>query len=231
MSKFSNHLAIKLQMLLLASVQQSQPFKPLSRETFFEVPVVVPLDAAGSVEAVYSLNGDPLRDPVQMSSDVSLVPVTVPKAIDAHLQAKTDAALREAEGIELKIRAAEQKYGADSANLCPKLCSVAVLYRAAGEYQLAEDRLNRALKLAQTVKAVSSQAKALSELGQLSYALGKNDDAATRLKSSVDLYQSIDVKNNADYRATLEEYAKVLYKLNRTSEGDTIYKTLKSLPK
>jgi len=215
----------------LAAVKQATPFKPFSNETFFDVPVIIPLDAFGSPAAIYGMNGEPMLDATNVSNDVRIVPVHLSKAIDAHLQAKTDAALRQAESIEQEIKHEEQQFGAESAKLCPKLCSVAVLYRNACEYQLSEDRLNRAMKLAQDAKADNEQAKALTELGELSYALGKNADAETRLKQAVELYESAPNQDKADYRAALEAYAKVLYRLNRVGEADQIYKKIKALPK
>lgn len=215
----------------LNAVKQAAPFKPLSKETFFDVPIIIPLDAFGAPVALYSLDGEPTVDATYISNSVQLIPVHLSKAIDAHLQAKTDAALRQAEAVELEIKHQEQQSGADSVKLCPKLCSVAALYRDAGEYQLAEDRLSRALKLAQDAKANNEQAKALSELGQLSFALGKNDDAAAKLKQAIELFEGSSSSDKVAYRATLESYAKVLYKQNRAADGDEIYKKIRALPK
>jgi len=215
--------------LALAAVKSACPFKPLPSDVFFEVPIAMTLDAHSDESPTLYLNGQAKPDGVRFSTGSELSPLRVPKDVDSKLQAKTDAALSQAAKVDQEIAKIEQQQGSESAKVCPKLCASAGFYLQATEYKLAEDRLKRAIAIAEKANADQEQALALSQLGSLYYTINRNADAESSLKKSIDLMQNSKEPNPA-LRSTLEAYAKVLYRLNRVVEANAIYGKVKALP-
>ncbi len=215
--------------LAVNAVKSAAPFKPLSSAVFFDIPVTLAFDARGDKPAVLYLNGEAKPDGVRFSTGTELLPMITPKNVDAKLQAKADAALNAATKYDQEVAQMEKQFGADSEKLCLKLRAAATFYIQAGEHKLAEERLGRAISIAEKAKAGAEQAAALSQLGALHYNLNRNAEAETDLKKAIDLMENSPEGKSTALRGTMEMYAKVLYKLNRVAEADRVYNQIKSL--
>lgn len=213
----------------LNAVKSASPFRPLASEIFFDIPMTITLDAHPDESPTYYLNGEAKPDGLRFRTGAELHPLRAPKNVDDRLQAKTDAALAQASKADQETAQLERQFGGDSIKLCAKLCSAASLYVQATEYKLAEDRLERAVTIAQKAKADDQQAIALSQLGSLYYTNNRNADAEAKLKEAINLLENTQTKDTNTLRSTLEAYAKVLYRLNRVNEANQIYDKIKGM--
>jgi len=213
----------------LDAVKNASPFKPLTSEVFFDVPVTMTLDAHGDESPTLYLNGEAKPDGLRFSTGAELNPLRAPKDVDARLQAKSDSALSQAAKSDQEIGKIEKQFGSDSTKLCPKLCAAANLYLQANEYKYAQERLEQAIAIAQKAKADDEQAAALTQLGILYYTTNRNTDAETTLKQAVNLFENAPTKDAAHLKSSMEAYAKVLYRLNRVPEANQIYDKIKAL--
>ena len=200
-------------------------------EVFFNVPIILDLDSHSDESPTYYLNGDAKPDGLRFSTGAELFPMRVPKNVDAKLQVKTDAALNQAGKLDQEITKLEKLNGADSISLCQKLRAASVFYIQATEYKTAEERLKRSLSIAATAKDFSEEAASASQLGSLYYTTARNQEAEASLKKAVDIYNTSPPTDVSEQRASLQLYAKVLYRMNRVDEANVIYAQLKTLAK
>jgi TonB family protein len=216
--------------MALNAVKAAAPFKPFSRAVAFDVPITLTMDSKSDESPTYYLNGVASPNGLKFSTGSELSPLRAPKDVDARLQAKSDAAMSQANKAEQDLAKVVQQSGLDSPKLCAKLRAVAALYLQANDYKTAEDRLTRAAAIAEKANDDSERAASLSQLGSLYYTINKPAEAESVLKQALDLMDKAASKDVGAQRRTMEAYAKVLYKLNRVEEGNQIYAKIRALP-
>lgn len=131
--------------------------------------------------------------------------------------------------LDDKMASDQKTLGPDNPKLAKTLRDYAALHRALSESPEAEEKLRRALAIAQKTPEQEEELTAsLSALGELEYSLGRFSEAEPLLVRAIALKEKSQTKD-ADYKNMLEVYAKLLFKENRTKEADEQYKKIKEL--
>lgn len=214
----------------LAAVRRAAPFAPLPDSCGERLVITYTFEAGPTRETVTKMqfNGVPIpQGGFKISSGGStLQPLDVDTAINRKLQERESQLREQLYKLKVQLEETKKMAGEESEQTAILLQEFGKCSSALHDYKEAEASLKAALAIFEknTDKPARTQS-ALVDLSHVYSVNGRLPEAEEALKRASTM-ESPDTPP-ADKRKILEEYARLLYKSNKTQEASEIYKQLK----
>lgn len=214
----------------LAAVRRAAPFAPLPESCGERLVITYTFEAGPTRETVTKMqfNGVPIpQGGFKISSGgATLQPLDVDTAINRKLQERESQLREQLYRLKVQLEESKKLAGEESEQTALLLQESGKCSSALHDYKEAETNLKAALAIFEknTEKPAKTQA-VLVDLSHVYSVNGRLPEAEDALKRASTI-ESADISPEQK-RKILEEYARLLYKSNKTKEANEIYKQLK----
>lgn len=210
----------------LQAIKKSAPFAKLPDGAGkFSVEYSFECGPRKSADA-YLFNGVPIKNQeYKMSSGgATLRNLDTDSAAERQLQQRAAALQDKTESLESRLSELQKGSPVDNNKIASVSLELANTYKKLQQYDKSESLYKTVVALQEKSDNQKSLAETLASLANLYYVMGKYVDAEPLYERSLSLRHG----SPAD-KQLLTEYAKTLYKLNKTSKADDIYKQLRTM--
>jgi TonB family protein len=214
----------------VSAVKRAQPFAPLSGDySEFSVSYTFECRPDRKVDD-YKLNGVPIKDQGYRitGGGATLRPLDTSSKAEEQLAARAQVLGDKVVALSEKLAQQEKAVGTDNPAIVTTLNELANAQKQLGHYDEADSNFKRLIALEEKVGDKQNLAASLADYGDGYYLRTQYAAAEPLLTRAIALKKELGFSGAAD-AAVLEEYAKLLYKLNRAPEADAIYAQIKTL--
>ncbi len=213
----------------------AQPYPPMPETLSDKMTVSYTFQAGPDKDVVNKMqfNGVPLpKGDYQISSGgAQLRPLDVDTAINRKLQEREAQAQDKMLMLKSKLAQEESKYGAQSIQAAKAQHAIANCAVELHDYKEAEAAFKAALPPIEGDPAQASELHLLlADFASMYATTARLKEADPLLSRACELGKNSAAIDASKQRKTMEDYARLLYKLNRTQEADELYKQLKAKP-
>lgn len=219
----------------LTAAKLAEPYPPIPESLGDKITINYTFQAGPGKDVVNKMqfNGVPLpQGDYQISSGgAQLRPLDVDTAISRKLQEREAQAQDRMLGLKSKLVQADSKFGKESIEAAKARHELAKCAVELHDYQEAEAAYSAALPVVEKDAAQAAELQTLlADFAQMYVTTARLKEAEPLLSRACEIGKSGSAGDPQKQRKVLEEYARLLYKLNRTADADAIYKQLKAAP-
>ncbi len=219
----------------LTAAKLAEPYPPIPETLSDKMTVSYTFRAGPDKDVINKMqfNGVPLpQGDYQISSGgAQLKPLDVDTAINRKLQEREAQAQDRMLTLKSKLAQDESKYGAKSIQAAKAQHAVANCAVELHDYKEAQAAFSSALPVVESDPTQAAELHSLlADFASMYAATARLKEADPLLNRACELGKTADSIDPAKRRKVMEDYARLLYKLNRTKEADELYKQLKAKP-
>jgi TonB family protein len=214
----------------VATIKRAQPFPPLKGDyPGFNVNYVFDCRPETNLVDEYMLNGVRMKEKGYLTTSTggTLRPLDSSSKVQDKLIARSLALEDKIVALREKLANQEKTTSADDASIVPILSDLANAEKQVGRYDESDANFKRIIALEEKLGDRRVLAASLADYGDSIYTRAQYATAEPILARAVSLKRELGL--SAADKPVLEQYAKLLYKLNRAPEADPIYGELKAL--
>lgn len=219
----------------LSAAKLAEPYPPIPDSLSEQITINYTFRAGPTKDTVNKMmfNGVPLPqgDYKISSGGAQLKPLDVDTAVNRKLQEREDLMTERMLNLRGKLAQEVAKSGATTipaAKLQHEIGNCAVELH---QYNDAESAYKTALPIVEADSAQSVELQSLlNDYAQMYVATARLKDAEPLLSRACQLAQESTESDEKNKRLVMENYARLLYKLNKTQQADEIYKQLRAKP-
>jgi TonB family protein len=214
----------------VATIKRAQPFPPLKGDyPGFTINYVFDCRPETNLVDEYMLNGVRMKEKgyLKTSTGGTLRPLDRSSKVEDKLIARSLALEDKIVALREKLANQEKMTSADDASIVPILSDLANAEKQVGRYDESDANFKRIITLEEKLGDKRTLASSLADYGDSIYTRAQFANAEPILARALLLKRELGL--SAADKPVLEQYAKLLYKLNRTPEADGIYRELKGL--
>jgi TonB family protein len=216
----------KVDQLALQAIKKAAPFAKLPDGTGkFSVDYGFQCGPHKSADA-YLFNGVPIKNQEYKvsSGGATLHNLDTDSPAERKLQQRASALQDKANSLEFRLVELQHASPVDNSKVASVTLDLANVYKQLQQYEKAESLYKSVVALEEKLDDRTAFSKALFEFANMYYVMGKYVDAEPLYERSVSMQDA----QHSD-KQVLSEYAKTLYKLNKTAKADDIYKQLRGM--
>lgn len=217
------------------AAKRAEPYPPMPATLSDKMTVNYTFQAGPGKDVVNKMqfNGVPLPqgDYQISSSGAQLKPLDVDTAINRKLQEREAQAQDRMLVLKSRLAQEESKYGAQSLQAAKAQHAVANCAVELHDYKEAEAAFKAALPAVEADPAQGAELHLLlADFAQMYAITARLRAAAPLLSRACELGKATTGIDPARHHKVMQDYARLLYKMGRTTEGDGLYKELRAKP-
>jgi len=219
----------------LTAAKLAEPYPPMPESLGDKITINYTFQAGPGKDVINKMqfNGVPLpQGDYQISAGgAQLRPLDVDTAINRKLQEREAQAQDRMLSIKAKLTQAENKFGKESIEAAKARHELAKCAVELHDYKEAEAAYSAALSIVEKDAAQAAELQSLlADYAQMYVTTARLKEAEPLLSRACEIGKSGNAGDMPKQRKIMEEYARLLYKLNRTADADAIYKQLRAAP-